>query len=249
MIHNLLSARTYVNTARQLWLFIKTPKADSSDSITGPQKLKATWSVFIVKLVVTIVISMVVGLIYDPVNTTSSRHAEFTIFKMILVGVLVLPFLEEVAFRLSLKFKPLYLALSTAVLVYYLSTKGIYQTQLSNLEDHFNIRVLLSVTSFIVAYPLYNWSPLQRRLQHIWQKHLSWVLYVFCLFFALVHTLNYELTPWTMVMLPLILLPKLFAAFCYSFVRLRMGFIYAVAMHLLWNGMGVVLSLISMTSD
>ncbi len=249
MNHNILSAQTYIYTARQLWLFIKTPTADSLDGMTGAQKLKATWSVFIVKLMVTVAISVVVGIIYDPVNTTSSRHAEFTLFKMILVGVLVLPFMEEVAFRLSLKFKPLYLALSTAVLVYYFSTKGIYHTQLSNLGDHFYIRASLAGLAFGCVYWFYLRPKIHSALKEFWQEQFSWVVYMLCLTFALMHTFNYELTLLTVLLLPLILLPKLVAAFCYSFVRIRFGFIYAVAMHLLWNGMGVAFSLISLASD
>ena len=245
MLSNISILNRYKNSFNELVRFIKFPDLRAEDQLGKSAKISGTWRIFVIKMALTIVISLIVGAMYDPVNKTSSRMSEeFSPLMLIMIGVLILPTLEEIAFRLSLRFKPIFLSLTLAVFAYYIATKGIFQTNLSNSHESFETRVLIALASLLISYPVFRITSISALLERFWNINFKWVLYLTCLSFALVHSFNYDLTSTVMLLLPFILLPKLIAAFCYSLIRVRYGFIYSLILHMSWNFIGIVMSLL-----
>lgn len=127
----LLNPKYYYSEFRELSKFVMSPVAHSHHELSFAQKVNGTWRLLVVKMVQAIVIGIVIGAIYDPVNKTTGSMAErISPAGLLMVGVFILPLLEEVAFRLSLKFKPIYLALTLGIFGYYISSKAIsYKTK------------------------------------------------------------------------------------------------------------------------
>ncbi len=235
----------YLKVAKQLVTFIITPLDQPNRQLKVSDKILGTWTVFVIKMVATIVVSLFVGLIYDPVNQTSARHSyTFSPLMLVLVAVILLPLLEEIAFRLSLRFKPIYLSLTAAVFAYYITTKGVYSTNLSNVTDHFTIRILVAGLILISSYSIVSMPKVRHYLEGFWKANFRWVFYSLCLCFALVHLFNYDQTLWLILLFPLIILSKLIGALCYGFIRIQYGFIYSIGLHFCWNALGVIMTLI-----
>jgi hypothetical protein len=207
--------------------------------------MKGTVTIFVIKTLLTAIFGILILFIYDPVNKTTVRWSEeFSTLTIFSLGVLALPLLEEIAFRLSLNFKPIFLSLTLGVLAYYIMTKAVYLTNLSNTDHHFMSRVLIAILIIVVSFPVLSHKSIAIRLGNFWRKNFKWVFYFLCITFAWMHILNYGITLIHILLLPLITLPKLISALSYGYIRMHYGFVYSLGLHMLWNSIGIVVSLV-----
>ncbi|MEP0266333.1 hypothetical protein [Dokdonia sp.] len=156
------------------------------------------------------------------------------------MSIIILPFLEEIAFRLSLKFKVLHVTLTLGVLMYYLFTKLIYQVSLSSIDNHFEVRVIVSIFTILISYDIISRLKIKSTLDRFWKKNFKWIFYFFCFTFAWMHILNHELTLKHFLLLPIITLPKLVSAMTYGYVRMHYGFLYSLGLHMFWNSFAFI---------
>ncbi|WP_340062959.1 hypothetical protein [Ascidiimonas aurantiaca] len=246
MRYKFINPKNYYKEFRQLYGFIISPEYNSKTQLTLVEKIEGTWKMFVVKFVLTLVIGIGIGLFYEPENLTKSSMMErFTNPFLLFMVVFILSLLEEFAFRLSLKFKPIFLAITAGVLTYYVLSKGIYQTKLSDFENHFIIRLVAVIAIIIFSYFIFRIPIIKKKLEVFWVNNFRWILYFFCFGFAWPHILNYELTVLNLLLLPIITFDKLVSAFCYGYVRVHYGFIYSFGTHIIWNSIGFTVSLIS----
>lgn len=242
----LINPRHYFNEFKQLSKFVITPVYNSNNALTIGQKITGTWTLFVVKILLTIVFGVSIGIFYDPENRTTISMAErFSPPALLLISVFALPLLEEIAFRLSLEFKPIFLAMTLGVLGYYIASKAIYNAKLSDVHHDFNVRIIIALTILIVSYPLFSIPKITRGLKLFWENNFRWILYVFCLGFAWMHIFNYELTFEHLIMMPVITLPKLVNALCYGYVRINYGFTYTLAIHVCTNSIAFLANTLS----
>jgi hypothetical protein len=166
----------------------------------------------------------------------------FSPLMLVLVTVLILPTVEEVCFRLSLKFKPVYLALTSGVLLYYLLTKAVYSTKISAVDETFLIRLGFSIGLVILLYPIFNIKSIKESLSKIWTIHFRWIYYISCLSFAWIHVFNYELSAINLLLLPLITLPQLMTGIISGYTRVAFGFRYPLVFHMVTNLIAISIS-------
>ena len=246
MKNRLLQPKHYYNEFKQLAKFVIKPVYDTNQNLSVSEKIKGTWTMFVVKFILAIIVGVSIGIFYDAENKTSISMAErFTPAVLLLVSVLILPLLEEIAFRLSLKFKPIFLALTLGVITYYILSKGVYFAKLSDVQDHFMERSLIALAIIVVTYPLFSLPKIKKALEKFWASNFRGIFYVICLAFAWVHILNYELSLEHLLLMPLITMDKLVSALCYGYTRVHYGFIYSFAIHMLNNSIGFMVMMIS----
>lgn len=243
MDYPLLSPKYYYSLLKDILNFVKNPIPDSNTVKTTKTKIYDTIGLFVVKLFFLIPISVLVGFIHDPENLTKSNMAErFSPLVLILVAVIILPTIEEACFRLSLKFKPSYLALSTGILAYYISTKIIFHTRISAIDDSFLIRLSTAIGVAFICFLILQFNPVKKALARFWNKHFSWIYYLSCLSFAWIHIFNYELNWTNLLFLPLITLPQLMSAIIAGYTRVAFGFQYPLLFHMSTNLIAITLS-------
>lgn len=237
-----INPKQYYNEFLKFKNYILKPVYIGANTNTISQSIGGTWTIFVIKVVLTIIVGIVVALLYDPVNQTKLNWLEiYTTGTIFLLSMIILPSLEEIAFRLSLKFRPIYVSLTLGVLAYYVITKGVYQTKLSTIDTHFVIRLLISVLTMLISLVIIaSSSKIKNGLERFWQTNFKWVFYFFCITFSLLHILNYELNLKHLLLLPLITLPKLVSALTYGYVRMHYGFIYSLGLHMFWNGLAFI---------
>lgn len=246
MNYPLIKTRYYLSLFKEIWGFIKKPANDRDQDKSTKLKIYDTIGLFVLKILFLIPASVLIGLIHDPENLTKSNMAErFSPFVLILVAVLILPVIEEICFRLSLKFKPIYFASSLGVLSYYVLTKAIFHTKISAVDDSFLVRVLYSLGLAIVVYMIVQLSsPINKLLANFWQNHFPWIYYISCLSFAWIHFFNYEANLMNLLFLPLITLPQLMSGIISGYTRVTFGFQYPLLFHMATNFVAISISLL-----
>lgn len=72
----LINPKHYFNEFRELSKFVINPTYDSNKSLTITQKIEGTWTMFIVKFALAIIVGVSIGIFYEPENLTTSNMGE-----------------------------------------------------------------------------------------------------------------------------------------------------------------------------
>lgn len=248
MSYSLIRPSYYISQFEELWSFLKSPAPDKNEMMSTREKVSSMIVLYIMKMALVIIAAILMAAIspwFDPENISKSNMStRFSPVMLLLVGGFILPSVEEVGFRLSLRFKPVYLALSAAVFGYYLLTRVVFKTSNSMVDESFAIRASGAMLCGLTVYLLLL-SPLIRRyVSSFWEKRFSVIFYSFCIAFAGIHIFNYELTLVNLLFLPLITLPQLLSAIIYGYTRVAYGFQYPLLLHCANNLLAISISLL-----
>lgn len=236
MKYQLVNFKFYLQLIQELIYFIKNPKLIIEEKKPVKRKILETIGLFIIKMAVSIVIALLLGLLYEPKNITSSNMiARFTPLLYLFVGGVILPTFEEITFRLSLKFNSFYASLSLTTMTYYLLTKVVYRTNLSLVDDSFKNRVFFAVIIGLVSYLILNRNIIKHKAIAFWKHNFRYIYYASCILFAWLHIFNFEINTLNVLLLPVLTLPQFFSATIAGYTRIAFGFQYPLIIHMVTN--------------
>lgn len=232
----LIKPKYYKSLLMDLLNFIRRPINKQSIEKSTKHKIYDTVGLFFIKLVFSITVASLLQLAYEPENQTSVSMSErFSPLVLLLVGGIILPIFEEITFRLSLKFRPLYLALTIGTFTYYIITKAVFKSRLSMIDDTFWYRVTTGVIMLSIVYLISIRRPIRQALQQFWKRQFKWIYYLSCISFAWLHIFNFELNVTNLLLLPILTLPQLFSATIAGYTRVAFGFKYPLLIHMATN--------------
>ncbi len=232
----LIKPKYYKSLLKDLVNFIKSPKETPSIKKSITHKIYDTIGLFLIKVAFSITVASILQFIYEPKNLTSISMAErFDPILLLLIGGFVLPIFEEITFRLSLKFNPIYFALTSGTFTYYLLTKAVFTSRLSLVDETFWYRVIIAIIVMMIMYLVSRTKNIKITLQNYWQKHFRMIYYFSCVSFAWLHIFNFELNLTNLLWLPILTLPQLFSATIAGYTRVAFGFQYPLLLHMITN--------------
>lgn len=148
------------------------------------------------------------------------------------IAIVLGPLMEELGFRLSLKFSKLNLSISSIILSYYFITKLIFRLSIFDLESFILLRVLISLCIGVLMYFLA--SIYETRLSSFFSKKLQFIVFVSSFLFGLIHFDNINST-YPFYLYVLFLFPYFLSGFIYSYFRIKYSFIHSTSAHILTN--------------
>ena len=170
----------------------------------------------------------------------SNEKVHVIVLQMLILG----PILEEITFRLPLKFTPLNLSLSLGGLSYFLIST-FTKTKFYSVELITGFKL---ITSLFLVYTMHKLISLQKWnliLKNIWVNHQLKLIYLSIMIFGLIHLNNMqELSRKHILLFPILISPQLLIAFFASYLRVLCGFKYAVLFHMGVNFIPVMLLLL-----
>lgn len=216
--------------------FIKSPNDKPSIEKSIFHKIYDTIGLFFIKVVFSITVASLLQFIYEPENLTSTSMSErFGPLLLLIVGGAILPIFEEITFRLSLKFNPIYFALTSGTFTYYILTKAVFKSRLSLVDETFWSRVIIAMVMVLIMYVVSRIKNIKIILENYWQKHFKIIYYFSCISFAWLHIFNFELNLINLLWLPILTLPQLFSATIAGYTRVAFGFQYPLLLHMVTN--------------
>lgn len=241
----LIKSKYYRKLLLEIYAFIKTPRPERDRIKSVKDKLYDTIGLFILKMLFLIPVMLFFAVVYDPENVQSQSMADrFSPFILLFVGGLLLPLVEEVAFRLSLVFKPSNLALSSSALFYYLLTKAVFHTKISAYDETFLLRFGISLGFGGFVFIVFNRSSIRQHWEKLWVSNYRFIYYATCIVFAWMHISKYELIWLNVLLLPILTLPQLMSAIIYGYTRVVFGFQYPLLVHITTNTAAIGLSMV-----
>jgi membrane protease YdiL (CAAX protease family) len=172
-----------------------------------------------------------------PIDETLSVPDNFKehLWDYFLLVVIFSPIMEEVIFRLSLIFDPIYLSLSLSTLI------ALIVHKVSN--------GIISIVSFLLLFFLINrlFFIYKSWFLSFWNKYFQYIFYFLCILFGIVHISNYKCTEvYQYFITPLLVFPQFAIGIILSFTRVyyEKGFLICIIIHILMNLISVSISLI-----
>lgn len=154
---NYLNLCFFYNSFADFLYFVVHPRSTVRGSESLQFRITASIFLFLIKFAFTLLIASVIGLFYEPQNLTDQSMSDrFSPLVYFMVGGMILPFFEEILFRLSLVFKPLYLSLSFAFGCYYVLTKLVFGSKLSLVDETFYIRVSVGLAVGLICFLIFR---------------------------------------------------------------------------------------------
>ncbi len=194
-------------------------------------------------LIIFILLSYILltGIFHKSVPSTYKKigYHEISILYYFINVVFFAPLLEEVCFRLVLKYKPQYLKISLLGILFYV----LFFHEFSNLFTTHGNFFLLRIFLFIglgVAVLLIKLTKYQEKLSKFWNRRRTYIWVISILLFTVMHypTYNFDvLAIWHVALLST--LTMLFA-FLLSIIRVKFGFALAVLCHSLNNAISII---------
>ncbi|GGG47360.1 CPBP family glutamic-type intramembrane protease [Bizionia arctica] len=163
-----------------------------------------------------------------PVVSNDFKFDKYSGIQKFLLSAFLIPILEELTFRLNLKFSKrnfliMFLGISYSVF------KIIFQL------DWSNSLLITVILTLLLGLLLKN--KILNRLEIFWKENRLIVFYFLLFSFVLLHSTNYDLEFSTLIYIPLLMLPHFFAGLVFSYARLKSGIIMSISLHILNNGL------------
>lgn len=148
-----------------------------------------------------------------------------------IVFLFLIPFIEEVAFRLPLRYTRFNLSLSFSFICFI-----IFRIFL-NIPK--NISIILIVPIFVIlCFIVLRNNLVEERIEEFWKKNFKWFFYFSAIFFGLLHITNYvNLNYIYYILTPIITMNHILMGFVLGYYRVnfKYGFFYSIVIHLIIN--------------
>lgn len=229
---------THTGTYKRFWQFLAKP--DFNKTIFSVKEVvTAFFSLFFLKYLLSIFILVSMSFFCDVQNKSVDKIMEYPLLASAILIMFVGPLIEEVAFRLSLRFKPHYIAMTLSVISYYIITALTTENGNFDYEHHLPFRIFTSVIIGLLAYPM--GKRYSKQIRHFTDKYFKQIVYLSSTSFGYVHLFNYEINTSTLLLSPLLLFPQLADGFIFAYIRTKYGFIYSLILHILNNSLMFIL--------
>lgn len=237
MILRLINPKYYLTRLHDIGCFIINPVEQAIDNKTTIHKL--------IDLFVILIITLTFSLIAFFFNVHYIKHeATMALVEwrqklgpiyFFLFSVFIIPLIEELIYRLPLKFSPLFLSISIALITYRLISKYFFKSLMYDLTSYPISRIAFAIVIAFLFYSIISQEKTSVRINLFWSKHFRWIFYIFTIWFAFIHINNYIPSSYNILLVPIITLPQLILGLTTGYMRINYGFVYAFFLHALYN--------------
>lgn len=245
---------------KDLLSFIKHSNYERFEDFTLIKKLTITIKVLLLTYIGLYIVSLPIGILkaFGVIGDISNRiniindliskdYREYQPYFFTLV-IIIVPILEEFSFRLSLKsFNIKYFNVSISLILGLFFVYPIIEllwmpeAYLGRLFMYYSYSLVICATIFLFL----NLERIKKNVSRIktnWNLKPQLIIYISAILFAIAHTYNYVLRKEDLIFMPLLLLPYFIYGLTFGYIRIRLGIIYSIIIHMTVNGISIVLT-------
>jgi membrane protease YdiL (CAAX protease family) len=191
---------------------------------------KINWSHFFQLFILYFLISLIIGLLIGILKKTIGFYdteLNYNIFKIFIAGTILGPIVEEISFRLILKpsyknfiFLTFFFILLSAI------------TLIRQKISYLIVFLTLGVISFII----WGNKVYLKKIQILFLKRFSYVFYISCFLFGMVHITNYTPLNYKVILIfPILILSQIIGGAFFGYIRMKFGIVYSILFHSIFN--------------
>ncbi|WP_409013947.1 type II CAAX prenyl endopeptidase Rce1 family protein [Dyadobacter sp. CY356] len=188
------------------------------------------------------IIGISVFFLIDTLNldiSMKSLHQNFHekgLIYMIIIICLVAPIIEEISFRLCLRYSSWNLSLMIGCWIYTILAQ-IIKSKVSFWGNFIFMYPIMALP--IVYFFLEKCKIMNSAFDNFWSVNSRPIFYLSVVLFAFSHTFNFEVDLLTLIMIPILTLPQAIMGVILSYTRLKFGIIYSICLHIIFNAIAV----------
>ncbi len=195
-------------------------------------KLKAILFLFLVYVITIILIGIVIALITKEFHIKINEFKLSTHFKTILVGVIIVPFYEEILFRSLLKFKKANITLFIATIVVFIVIAAV------NLK----IKSIIFFSALLLGFLSMLFVFKRIRLESFLSSKFKFFFYASALLFGLLHAFNFSGNIYLILAFsPILGGPQIVLGLILGYIRMKNGLVYSILFHMIVNIFGFLI--------
>lgn len=227
-----------MKTLGNVYRFLVNPDYNQLDGGFQKKTLELI-RLFLTNLIIVLLITIPIGILRLYFNI-HPKGLNLPIFPFLIINVLLIPIIEETAFRLSLIYSKINFCISLLFIFFfivsYIMSGAIITT------DKLLLRIFIPIAASSILYLLLNFGSINNIIETFWERNFSIILYFSLTLFVLRHLDEYAFSFRVLVVLLIILIPKFVTGVFLSYSRIRLGFIYGVILHIIINAtsMGLI---------
>jgi len=157
-----------------------------------------------------------------PENLSRLKFRELNDVEILFLTAVYAPILEEIAFRLPLKFSKWNVSIAAAGLTL------IAIRVFSELDYLYSLLISIGIGFILFISLTKKKTAIGARY---WKNNRAIIFYLLLFSFSILHLKNYTLTTELLLISPLILLPKILDGILFSYIRLNSGILLAICLH------------------
>lgn len=170
------------------------------------------------------------------IQTRNIDYKPYFIFSTLLF----VPLLEEMSFRLfQTRFRVNCFIVSVSIILgiyvsYFFRNiffRNIFWIPNSHFLHSFIYYIYIVIISALIGGMLYLFRNKIKKIEEFWNKNSGLIIYSTSILFAIAHMMNLKFENRDLFFMPLLLIPFLFAGLSLSYLRVRLGIIYSIALH------------------
>lgn len=168
------------------------------------------------------------GLLNSYSHAIDDLQRRVPMWLILLAGVIIVPFVEELVFRYGLRFKKGLITIMPSLLVIVAVIYGFYYLPL--------IGALLLMALLVSALVFYftKIDIITHLLNHLWTRRYGIVFYLVALIFGLVHITNYtdfNYASAAILLVPVLVAPQFIGGLLIGYMRVKYGFFWGYYLH------------------
>ncbi len=229
--------------------FFKNPEPNPSSDLRIGSKIKWLFFLLVLEIPFMLIAMQLQQLLFRNGLVSSENHLvgrfmeEKNTVLFAALMILIIPFIEELIFRLPLRFKKINFISFFIIGIFIFGFSFAIHL---GLPPFIAIPVPVLLTGFLF-FLLYN-KKTGKNWELVWNNHYRTVFYTLTALFALFHLTNFKFSISLLLFAPIVVLPQFIGGLLMGFLRVKQGFIWGFFLHALHNSV-LVLSALFMTQS
>lgn len=221
------------DTFNELKFFLIHPVEEKPVFKFTINKIKFLFKTFFTCLLIVLLLSIITAFIrYN--KGIAFKILDIPLSTLLFINILIIPLIEETAFRLPLKLSRISFSLSISLIIF-IVVSLLFNVVVINYTDYLTERISICLVSFGIIYSLTLNTNIYNKINKLWENNYRSILYLLLVLFVLRHLDNYVIDKNVLLYFPMLALPQLVVGVFLSFIRIRLGFIFSVIFHGLIN--------------
>jgi uncharacterized protein len=191
---------------------------------------KIEWSLFFRLLLffyfISVPLGLVVGLLIKLLNFHDTEF-NYSTLKILFVGIILGPIIEEILFRLLLmpKYKNIIIFFGFSVCIAFIS-----------LIKGSNLYLIIFLTFGIISFLFCQNKKYLRKAQRFLLNHFNYIFYLSCILFGFYHITNFMPVNYKLIfIMPIIVFPQMVVGAFMGYIRMKFGITYSIIFHSITN--------------
>lgn len=237
MFPNLINPTYYFKKLKDISLFVIHSNGNYPENKTALIKLADLFVIALITLLFSVSLNCLTLYLLKPELSDSmdSFKEENGLVLFALLLIIIGPIREELWYRLSLKFEPVFLSVSFGVFCHQVISRQFYQVSFYNIEVYPFFRIALALVLGAFLFLVVSHRAIQPKLSSFFETHFKWIFWISCIAFAFSHHHYFASSTTNTLLMPILVLPQLILGFATSYMRLKYGFVYAILFHAIYN--------------